>query len=197
MQIVKQRASAFSSFKNAESLASAKINLLVSLTKGSFGLAVVNDQLMMVEGVFYIVLNIRQLMTSSVLTMYEKSGAKGAKHSWTSSTTSIGAMSYLAVRCYQHTRQRQFRALECVVTRTTQFTHLPSLAFLCIVPQGMIRRSASTHFLELLPGPFESILQGLNTDKQDVVLAVKGLLRPSRGGRNRVIEGNTNNDERD
>ena len=197
MQIVKQRASAFSSFKNAESLASAKINLLVSLTKGSFGLAVVNDQLMMVEGVFYIVLNIRQLMTSSVLTMYEKSGAKGAKHSWTSSTTSIGAMSYLAVRCYQHTRQRQFRALECVVTRTTQFTHLPSLAFLCIVPQGMIRRSASTHFLELLPGPFESILQGLNTDKQDVVLAVKGFLRPSRGGRNRVIEGNTNNDERD
>ena len=194
---MKQRASAFSSFKNAESLASAKINLLVSLTKGSFGLAVVNDQLMMVEGVFYIVLNIRQLMTSSVLTMYEKSGAKGAKHSWTSSTTSIGAMSYLAVRCYQHTRQRQFRALECVVTRTTQFTHLPSLAFLCIVPQGMIRRSASTHFLELLPGPFESILQGLNTDKQDVVLAVKGLLRPSRGGRNRVIEGNTNNDERD
>ena len=197
MQIVKQRASAFSSFKNAESLASAKISLLVSLTKGSFGLAVVNDQLMIVEGVFYIVLNIRQLMTFSVLTMYEKSGAKGTKHSWTSSTTSIGAISYLAVRCYQHTRQRQFRALECVVTRTTQFTHLPSLAFLCIVPQGMIRRSASTHFLEVLPGPFESILQGLNTDKQGVVLAVKGLLRPSRGGRNGVVEVNTNNDEWD
>jgi hypothetical protein len=49
---VKQRASAFSSLKNAESLASAKINLLVSLTNGSFGLAVINDQLMMVEGVF-------------------------------------------------------------------------------------------------------------------------------------------------
>ena len=173
MQIVKQQASAFSSFKNAESLASAKISLLVSLTKGSFGLAVVNDQLMIVESVFYIVLNIRQLMTFSVLTMYKKSGAKGTKHSWTSSTTSIGAISYLAVQCYQHTRQRQFRALECVVTRTTQFTHLPSLAFLCIVPQGMIRRSASTHFLEVLPGPFESILQGLNTDKQGVVLAVR------------------------
>ena len=194
---MKQRASAFSLFKNAESLASGKISLLVSLTKGSFGLAIVNDQLMMVEGVYHIILNIHQLMTSSVLTMYEKSGAKGAKHSWTSSTTSIGAISYLAVRCYQHTRQRQFRALECVVTRATQFTHLPSLAFLCIVPQGMIRRSASTHFLELLPGPFESILQGLDTDKQGVVLAVKGLLRPSHGGRNRVVEVNTNNDEWD
>jgi hypothetical protein len=51
-QIVKQRASAFASLKNAESLASAKISLLVSLTNGSFGLAVVDDQLVMVEGVF-------------------------------------------------------------------------------------------------------------------------------------------------
>lgn len=48
---MKQRASAFAPLKNAESLASAKISLLVSLTNGSFGLAVVKDQLMMVEGV--------------------------------------------------------------------------------------------------------------------------------------------------
>ena len=75
--------------------------------------------------------------------------------------------------------------------------HLPSFAFLCIVPQGMIRQSASNHFLELLPGPFESILQGLNTDKQGVVLAVKNLLRPSRGGRNRVLDVDTINDEDD
>ncbi|KAN0127724.1 hypothetical protein V8E53_014444 [Lactarius tabidus] len=126
--IVKQRASAFASLNNAESLASAKINVLVSLTNGSFGIAVINDQLMMVE----------------VLTMYEKSGAKGAKHSWISSTTSIGAISYLA---------------------------------------GMIRRSTSNHFLELLPGPFEAILQGLIANKQAVFGAVKGLLQPSRKSR--------------
>ncbi|KAN0139135.1 hypothetical protein V8E53_003024 [Lactarius tabidus] len=126
--VVKQRTSAFASLKNAESLASAKISLLVSLTNGSFGLAVINDQVIMVE----------------VLTMYEKSGAKAAKHSWISSTTSIGAISYLA---------------------------------------GMICRSSSNHFLELLPGPFETILQGLNTDKEAVVLAVKQLLRPPRRNR--------------
>jgi hypothetical protein len=74
--------------------------------------------------------------------------------------------------------------MECAATRTTQFSHLPSFAFLCIVPQGMIRRSSSNHFLELLPGPFETIFQGLNTDKVAAVLAVKGLLRPPR--RNRV-----------
>ena len=150
---------------------------------------------------FYIVLIILRLNGSIlVLTMYEKSAAKAAKHSWTSSMTSIGAISHLTVRCYQHTRQRQFRALECVVTRTTQFTLLPSFAFLCIVPQGMICRSASSHFLELLPGPFESILEGLNNDKQAVLAAVKGLLRPSRGGRNRTTVGevvNTINDESD
>jgi hypothetical protein len=50
MKIVKQQASAFSSLKNAESLASAKISLLVSLTKGSFGLAIVNDQLIVTVG---------------------------------------------------------------------------------------------------------------------------------------------------
>ncbi|KAN0130677.1 hypothetical protein V8E53_011570 [Lactarius tabidus] len=177
--IVKQRASAFASLNNAESLASAKISLLVSLTNSSFGIAVVNDQLMMVK----------------VLTMYEKSGGKGAKHSWISSTTSIGAISYLAVRCYQHTRQRQFRALECVVTRTTQFSHLPSFAFLCIVPQGMICRLTSNHFLELLPGPFEDILHGLNANKQAVFGAVKELLRPSR--KSRVRAANMIDDEDD
>jgi hypothetical protein len=57
VQIVRQRASAFASLVNAESLASAKISLLVSLTNGSFGLAIVNDQLMIVEGVFLIALN--------------------------------------------------------------------------------------------------------------------------------------------
>ncbi|KAH9015478.1 hypothetical protein EDB84DRAFT_1679909 [Lactarius hengduanensis] len=165
--VLKQRSSAFASLKNSESLASAKVNLLCSLTNGCFGLAVVDDHLVMVE----------------VLTMYEKSSGKGAKHSWTSSTASIGALSYLAVQCYQHTRQRQFRAMECTVTRTARFTHLSSLAFLCIVPNGIVRRSTTSHFLELLPGPFEHIFQGLNSEKDLVLAAVKGLLRPSRKNR--------------
>ncbi|KAI9443778.1 hypothetical protein H4582DRAFT_2053569 [Lactarius indigo] len=125
--IVKLRANAFAPLKNTESLASAKIGLLVSLTNGCFGLAVVDDNLVLVE----------------VLTMYEKSGAKNAKHSWTSSTTSIGALSYLAVRCYQHIRQRQFRTMECMATRTMRFAHLSSLAFLCIVPPSMMTRDFS------------------------------------------------------
>ena len=47
-----QQASAFTLLKNMESLASAKIGLLISLTNESFGLAIFNDQFVIAEGVF-------------------------------------------------------------------------------------------------------------------------------------------------
>ena len=105
-QTVKQWASAFALLKNAESLATAKIGILVSLTNGSFGFALANDQVAIVEGALYQrCISVLIFTTPSVLTMYEKSGAKGARHSWTSSTTTISTISYLAVWCYQHTRK--------------------------------------------------------------------------------------------
>ena len=193
---MKLRANAFASLKSADFLASAKISLLVSLTNGCFGLAVANNSLVLVEGESKSPLLIVLVLISmpSVLTMYEKSGTKNAKHSWTSSTTSIGALSYLAVKCYQHIRQRQFRAMECTATRTMCFAHLSSFAFLCIVPLGMVRRSTASQFLELLPGPFENIFQSLDSESQAVIMAVGGLLRPAR--RNRV-EGNIVDDADD
>jgi len=53
---LKRLGSAFKTLKDAESLASAKIGLLVPLTNGCFGLALVDDHLMIVEGVFHIIL---------------------------------------------------------------------------------------------------------------------------------------------
>ena len=44
----------------------------------------------------------------------------------------------------------------------------------------MVRRSTTSNFLELLPGPFEHIFQDLNSDKDLVLQAVRDLLRPSR-----------------
>ena len=78
--------------------------------------------------------------------------------------------------------------MECTVTWTTHFTHLPSLAFLCVVPHGMVRRSTASQFLELLQGPFENIFQGLNSEKDSVLTAVRGLLRPSH--KKRGVEAN-------
>ena len=112
--------------------------------------------------------------------MYEKSNGKGARHAWTSSTMSIGALSYIAVQCYQHARQRQFRPMECAATRTTHFSHLPSLAFLCLVPQSSVRHSSSGRFVELQLGLFCDIFHTLQSEKDAVLAAVRGLLRPSR-----------------
>lgn len=63
---MKQRASAFASLKNAESLASAKISLLVSLTNGSFGLAIFNDQFAIVEGTFLLLVVVLSLLSANV-----------------------------------------------------------------------------------------------------------------------------------
>lgn len=52
---MKQRASAFAHLKNAdiaETFASAKVGILSPITDKSFGFAVIDDQLVMVEGAF-------------------------------------------------------------------------------------------------------------------------------------------------
>jgi hypothetical protein len=125
-----------------------------------------------------------------VLTMYEKSTGKGARHAWTSSANSIGALSYITVRCYEHTRQRQFRPMECMATRTTCFNHLPALSFLCIIPQISVRQSSgsSGRFVELQPGPSSDIFHGLLSEKDALFPAVRGLLRPSRKHRDAFIQ---------
>ena len=60
---------------------------------------------------------------------------------------------------------------------------------------GMIRRSTSNHFLELLPGPFKAILQGLNANKQAVIGAVKALMQPPH--KSKAQTANTINEDDD
>jgi len=69
---VSTQGSAFKTLKDAESLASAKIGLLVPLTNGCFGLALVDDRLMIIEGEFYIIHSDSPLILCSVITMYKK-----------------------------------------------------------------------------------------------------------------------------
>ena len=52
LQIVRQRVSAFAHLKNAETFASARVGVLSPITDGSFGFAVIDDQLVMVKGAF-------------------------------------------------------------------------------------------------------------------------------------------------
>jgi hypothetical protein len=129
-----------------------------------------------------------------VLTLYEKGAAKRAKHAWTLSTTSIGALSYIAVRCFQYSRQQQFRAVECVNTHTKRFILLSPFAFLCIIPQNSFRRSSSGRFIELRPGPFWDTFHALMAEKEAILTAVRVLLKPSRQNRMETNTGDENGD---
>jgi hypothetical protein len=77
--------------------------------------------------------------------------------------------------------------MECVATRTKHFNHLPSGAFLCVIPQGSVRRSTSGRFVELQQGPFGDIFNELSSEKDAVIAAVRGLLRPSRKHRQETV----------
>jgi len=112
--------------------------------------------------------------------MYEKNGGKRARHAWTDSAKSIGALSYIAVQCFEQipSRQRRFLAMECAATHTTLFALLPSSMFLCVVPQGSFHWPSPNHPIELNQGPFDDIFQALLMEKDVVSKAVQGLLKP-------------------
>jgi len=115
--------------------------------------------------------------------MYKKSAGKGARHAWTSKSTSIGALSYIAVQCYEHIQSRQsyrFRPMECVATRTQRFNLLPSLAFLCLIPQTSIKRAPSSDVIKIRPGPFSDIFCALLSEQANVLASARALLVPPR-----------------
>jgi hypothetical protein len=190
---VNQRRKAFANIKIVEFLASAKVSVFMPINNKSYGFAVFDNQLIMVEGMldFYSVRSITLIPTfTSVITMYEKSAGKAARHAWTSKSTSIGAISYIAVQCYEHTRQRRFRPMECAATRTARFHHLPAFAFLCLVPQSSVRHtsSGSSDFIELQPGAFCDIFHLLLSERYAVLSAASGLLVPTRKNRLEINE---------
>ena len=134
-------------------------------------------------------------MWESVITFYEKGSGKGARHLWTSKAMTIGALSYIAVQCYEHIQSRQspyrFRPMECVATRTRRFHLLHSLAFLCMVPPSSLEAGPSGDILKLRPGPFSDVFHALLSE-QDSVLASVGVLlarTPGHGlGSDAVLE---------
>ena len=137
----------------------------------------------MVRFIVYITDFLSDFMWTSVLTLYEKSAGKGARHAWTSKATSIGALSFIAVQCYEHIQSRQsqyrFRPIECVATRTRRFNLLPSLAFLCMVPLSSLEHVPSSDILKIRPGPFVDIFHALLSEQEAVLASARVLLGPT------------------
>ncbi len=137
----------------------------------------------MVRFTVYISYFLFHFTRTPVITLYKKSAGKGARHAWTSKATSIGALSYIAVQCYEHILSRQlpyrFRPMECVATRTRRFSLLPSLAFLCMVPPSSIEHVPSSDIVKIQPGPFSDIFRTLLSEQDAVLTSAKVLLGPT------------------
>lgn len=118
-------------------------------------------------------------MSTSVLALYEKSGGKGGKHAWTSKATSIGALSYIVVQCYEHIQSRQspyrFRLMECA-TRTRCFNLLPALAFLCMVPADSLECMPLREIIKIQSGPFSDTFRALLSEQEAVLASARVLL---------------------
>ena len=120
------------------------------------------------------------LICTSVLSLYEKGAGKGARHAWTSETTLIGALSYIAVQCYEHIHSRQspyrFRLMECA-TRTRRFNLLCAFAFLCMVPADSLERVPLGEIIKIRSGPFSDIFHALLSERDAVLASTSLLLR--------------------
>ncbi|KAF8193695.1 hypothetical protein BJ912DRAFT_848156 [Pholiota molesta] len=160
-------------------LATAKVNLMLKLKRGSFGVVAYDGE----------------LMIGKVITMYEKGGGKVAKHGWVSEVTSVGFISYLSVQIWKQTarNQRFFRAIwhpKLKQHGLPRFAHLPAAAFLLHLPPSSFRSHNNEAALELVPSFFESIFMKMLVQDKQVLDAVKCLLK-------RPMKKDIRNDEND
>jgi hypothetical protein len=123
-------------------------------------------------------------MWTPVFTLYEKSAGKGARHAWTSKATSIGALSFIAVQCYEHIQSRQsqyrFRPMECAATKTRRFNLLSPHMFLCVVPPSSLEHVPSSDVIKIRPGPYVNIFHALLSEQEAVLESVRVLESMSR-----------------
>ncbi|KAJ3549902.1 hypothetical protein NMY22_g709 [Coprinellus aureogranulatus] len=125
--IVKKRRLAFAPITGGAELSTAKVDSLTKLKGDSYGLVLVDGE----------------LMIAKVLTLYERGGGKAAKHGWVSEASSIGAVSYIPVQVWrQMPHQRRFRAVwyeKTIHLALPRFQHLPSSRFLLYIPSQSVQ----------------------------------------------------------
>ena len=116
-----------------------------------------------------------------VVAMYSKTGGKNGKHGAITESSSIAAVSYLAVQLFQYHLARQFRSVPdaTAIFQTKQFLLLSSLQFLCLVDTKISPHQLFTSFLELLPEDVDRY-RALREGQKELTTAIK--LSKKRGG---------------
>ena len=113
--------------------------------------------------------------------MYSKTGGKNGKHSAITESSSIAAVSYLAVQLFQYRIARQFRSVPdaTAIFQTKQFLLLPSLQFLCLVDTKITAAQLAASFIELTPEDADRY-RALRNGQKELTAVIK--LSKKRGG---------------
>ena len=119
--------------------------------------------------------------------MYSKTGGKNGKHSAITESSSIAAVSYLAVQLFQYRLARQFRSVPdaTAIFQTKQFLLLSSLQFLCLVDTKLSSAQLTASFIELSSEDVDRY-RALRDGQKELTAALK--LSKKRGGAGENLE---------
>ena len=114
----------------------ARVSALRPLQVSDFGVVFTPTGLMLGKGVFfktYIVAH--RLIIHVVIALYSKSAGANAKHGSVTNSSSIAAVSNIAVQVFEQMFNRQFRAIPQAMAffQTKQYALLPQISFISLL----------------------------------------------------------------
>ncbi|KAF8980989.1 hypothetical protein BDQ17DRAFT_1363754 [Cyathus striatus] len=112
--------------------------------------------------------------------MYEKGAGKGGNHNWVSSSTNIGAISYIGMQVWRQLRpgHRHFHGLFGPTAKLglPRFAHIPATAFLCeISPTSIQPVPQNDSIVEMRGDMFTQTYIGISEQKELALSAAKCL----------------------
>ncbi|KAH9935430.1 uncharacterized protein B0H18DRAFT_1082220 [Fomitopsis serialis] len=163
-----------------ETIATANINLLCPLASGDFVMA----RHPRADAA-------QEILIGRVMTLYAKSDGRGAKHDWTASAHSIGAVSYVMVQVYTVLQGSLYTSITQPQIQATTFLRIPRTHLIMslssfsgdITVQALQFGDASPMEFVALGARVSQLLRTLTNRKSDVCRAVKTLcqlLNPRR-----------------
>ncbi|KAF5331103.1 hypothetical protein D9619_006031 [Psilocybe cf. subviscida] len=161
--VVCHRRNIFSGLLLNDALADAKITSLTPLKVGRYGVVIVN----------------KELLIAKVLTLYERSNGKTARHNHVESSASIGAVSYIPAQLWQFHRMQRFRSVFGKTGRMNLplYGHVPAASFLYLLPDSSIRviGDGPTAQLDLEKTMFDDVWSKLSARKEQLHIGIEKL----------------------
>ncbi|KAF8167513.1 hypothetical protein B0H34DRAFT_854442 [Crassisporium funariophilum] len=133
---------------NFAELKDARVTMLRPLQVGDYG----------------VIVNPSGVMVGRVIALYSKTGGKNGKHSWINESSTIAAISYMAVQVFEHMHAQQFRSVPAAtaIFQTRQFLQLSSINFLTLLDY----KEEQSSTLKLSPEDLHRFRTLQNADKQ-------------------------------